>query len=87
MLSDDAAVAFNAEIHCNKMTAAFKRHGFDSVCALAPAQYTDNINLNPKIARILKINRVGCHCYSCNGACKEGELQNLIQNVRTLSKL
>ena len=61
-------VALNDEIHCNEMTATFKRHGFDSVSVLAPAQCTDNTNLNPKIARMFKINRVGCHCHSCNNA-------------------
>ena len=74
--SDDTAVAFNAEIHgTSEITEAFKRRVFETVCSFSPAQCANNtnLNLNPKITRLLGITHVGCRCHSCNGACREME--------------
>ena len=49
------AEKINAETHVQYFTTALKNLGFDKVSDFAFAQVADITNLNPKIARLLKI--------------------------------
>ena len=50
-----------------------KKFGFEEVNNFAVAQTANSTNLNPKIARFLGIEHVGCHNHCLNLGCKEME--------------
>ena len=75
MLADGnlTATKFNAEAHVKLFQQTFKHIHINEVSSFAIAQVADSTAMNPKIARLLKINHVACHNHCLNLRCKDME--------------
>ena len=75
MLADGdlTATKFNTDAHVKLFQQTFKHIHIDEVSSFAIAQVADSTAMNPKIARLLKINHVACHNHCLNLGCKDME--------------
>ncbi len=75
MLADGdlTATKFNAEAHVKLFQQTFKHNHIDEVSRFAIPQVADSTAMNPKIARLLKINHVACRNHCLNLGCKDME--------------
>lgn len=62
------ATKFNAKTHAAFIIDTFDNLGFEDVSDFAVAQISDSTNTNPKIARELGIEHIGCRCHALNRA-------------------
>jgi hypothetical protein len=75
MLADGdlRATKFNTEAHAKLFQQTFKHIHINEVSSFTVAQVADSTTMNPKIARLLKINHVACHNHCLNLGCKDME--------------
>lgn len=61
----------NSRVHVKHLTELFESLSFEEVSDFVVCQVADSTNLNPKIAKSLGYQCVGCHDYYLNNSGKD----------------